>query len=207
MLSDPDKRRNYNQFGDEDSSSRGFHFNFDDFFKGFNDHFRQHHQRHHEQHGQDFTEHFRQHNHHRQQQQNTFRFESGPSFDFDSLFDDEDEDIFSTFHFGSQGPRGAADANAKVRRGGTFFEFDDFFDDEDFYYDDDPFEDGFFDDHDAFSFHDHLRHHQPNQGQQQHNFQNLHSFGQSHHSGELEGQGGGCAWCAWWWCMCMHFCL
>lgn len=93
VLSDTDKRRRYDQFGEEgeqmNGNGNGHDFNFDDFFKGFDDAFKTHHDRHHQQH-----------------QENHFKFHFGGNgnghraqfFNFDDLFDDaEDDDDF--FHF------------------------------------------------------------------------------------------------------------
>lgn len=99
VLSDPDKRRHYDQFGEEGEqmgggggNGHGFDFNFDDFFKGFDDAFKTHHDRHH------------------QHQQNHFKFHFGGNgnghraqfFNFDDLFDDDDDDddFFSFDPFG-----------------------------------------------------------------------------------------------------------
>ncbi|CAG2179251.1 unnamed protein product, partial [Oppiella nova] len=54
VLSDADKRRRYDQLGDDDDSLRsggGQHFNFNDFFKDFDQHFNyhSHHDSHHQQ--------------------------------------------------------------------------------------------------------------------------------------------------------------
>ncbi|KAJ8301379.1 hypothetical protein KUTeg_020366, partial [Tegillarca granosa] len=83
VLSDPKKRKNYDQFGDTGDQAGGgggqgfdnFHFNFNDFFKGFDDAFHAHKDRHH-QHQQHFN----------------FGDNGGSFFNFDDLFDDEDED-------------------------------------------------------------------------------------------------------------------
>ncbi|XP_076468793.1 dnaJ homolog subfamily B member 9-like isoform X2 [Babylonia areolata] len=98
VLSDPEKRKNYDQFGDESSQGQTFqsNFNFDDFFKDFDDHFRQHNQRH------------QQHHHHHH---NTFKFGGsggggGGFFNFDDLFADAEDDFFSSFHFHNPGSRG-----------------------------------------------------------------------------------------------------
>ena len=92
VLSDQDKRRHYDQFGEEGEqmggggNGHGFDFNFDDFFKGFDDAFKTHHDRH---------------------QQNHFKFHFGGNgnghraqfFNFDDLFDDDDDDDDDIFSF------------------------------------------------------------------------------------------------------------
>ena len=184
VLSDKEKRKHYDQFGEEEGRDQGFQssFNFNEFFQGFDEHFR--HQRQH--HGDPF------HHHH----QNTFRFSGGNFFNFDDLFDDVEEDIFSGFHFNGHGARGAANANAKVNRGGMHFDFGNFFDD--------PFqeEEDMFGGHYKYSrdANQHFQHHQHHHQHQHHNghHQNIHSFSQSHNSGELV-RGGGQSWFLWWW--------
>lgn len=115
VLSDPEKRRRYDQFGEEgeqmngNGNGQGFHFNFDDFFKGFDDAFKSHHDRHHQHHQNQFKFHFGGGgNGHRAQ-----------FFNFDDLFDDADDDDFFTFD-----PFGDAEAHS--------FSFG-FGDDEDFF--------------------------------------------------------------------------
>lgn len=97
VLSDPDKRRRYDQFGEDGDqmngggNGQGFNFNFDDFFKGFDNAFKTHHDRHHKQH-----------------QENHFKFHFGGNgngqraqfFNFDDLFDDDDDDFFHFNPFG-----------------------------------------------------------------------------------------------------------
>ena len=88
VLSDAEKRRRYDQFGDEEGSGFGAgsaqHFDFNEFFKDFDSHFsfhKSHGQQHNEQH---FTNHFHSH------QKSHF------AFNFDDLFDG-----FDTEEFGS----------------------------------------------------------------------------------------------------------
>lgn len=86
VLSDSDKRRRYDQFGDEEGSGFGGnaqHFDFNEFFKDFDSHFKfhSHGQKHNDQH---FSNHFHSH------QKSHF------GFNFDDLFDG-----FDTHEFGS----------------------------------------------------------------------------------------------------------
>lgn len=101
VLSDPEKRKRYDQFGDDGETPSGaggggggFDFNFDDFFKGFDEAFHAHSDPNH------------QHNHFK------FHFGGGGNgqkaqfFNFDDLFEDSDDsdilgfDPFSNINFG-----------------------------------------------------------------------------------------------------------
>lgn len=105
VLSDADKRRHYDQFGDDSDQpsggggAGGFDFNFNDFFRGFDEAFKAHNDHH--------------HHHHQQHQQNHFQFHFGGGknqfFNFDDLFEDEDDgsyfgfdpfENFASFDFG-----------------------------------------------------------------------------------------------------------
>ncbi|KAK7102292.1 dnaJ homolog subfamily B member 9-like isoform X2 [Littorina saxatilis] len=117
VLSDKEKRKQYDMFGAEGpqgNAGRGgpqggphfqSNFNFDEFFKGFDEHF-QHHRQHHQH----------QQHHHHQHQQNRFKFSNGGFFNFDDLFADADDDFFGGAHFRGHGARAGAQAN--VKRGG-----------------------------------------------------------------------------------------
>lgn len=95
ILSDAEKRRRYDQFGDDGEQNgggggsgggQGFNFNFDDFFKGFDEAFKTHHNQH--------------HHHHNQAHQNGFKFHFGGGQNahfFDDLFDDDDDSDFFNF--------------------------------------------------------------------------------------------------------------
>ncbi|KAL4226897.1 DnaJ subfamily B member 9 [Mactra antiquata] len=91
ILSDPEKRRRYDQFGDDGENNGGngggggFDFNFNDFFKGFDDAFKTHQQHHHHQHQQ------------AHQNAQHFHFSGGDFFNFDDLFDDDDDSDFFSF--------------------------------------------------------------------------------------------------------------
>lgn len=96
VLSDKEKRKRYDQFGDEEgngfSSGGGQqNFNFNEFFKNFDSHFQfhtsgggQHHNHHNQQH---FNEHFRSHS-------NSHGSHFG--FNFDDLFSDFDSEEFGS---------------------------------------------------------------------------------------------------------------
>ncbi|XP_061187456.1 dnaJ homolog subfamily B member 9-like isoform X2 [Saccostrea echinata] len=95
-LSDPDKRKKYDQFGDEAENLHGgggggqpFTFNMNDFFRGFDEAFNAHQEGHH-RHQEGFKFHFGGNG----GQQNT-RF-----FNFDDLFEDDDDDDGDFFSFG-----------------------------------------------------------------------------------------------------------
>ncbi|KAL8602513.1 hypothetical protein ACOMHN_065385 [Nucella lapillus] len=175
VLSDKEKRKNYDQFGDESTQGQAFHsnFNFDDFFKGFDDHFRRHNQHHHQHHHQHHQQH--QHHHH------NAKFGGGNGFfNFDDLFDDADDEIFTSFHFNGQGSGG------NLHRGNNIhFSFGDFFDDDDD--DDDVFEEEMFGDpykytqgaNQQFQGH-HGQGQRPNHHQ---HHQHVHTFGQADNSG------------------------
>ncbi|XP_054164166.1 dnaJ homolog subfamily B member 9-like [Oppia nitens] len=97
VLSDADKRRRYDKFGDEDGSqfgNSGQQFNFNDFFKDFDQHFHSHSYGHHN------DQHFNDHFAHHQQSHSHSHF----GFNFDDLFDDFDSDEFGSFgnFFGHQ---------------------------------------------------------------------------------------------------------
>lgn len=100
VLSDPDKRKRYDRFGDESESGGFAHhsdFDFHDFFKGFDDAYKfQFHQNkeHHENH---FNSHFQNHFHHNDFSSQGSRF----SFNFNDLFNDMDKDEFGSFGFDS----------------------------------------------------------------------------------------------------------
>ena len=107
ILGDPEKRKRYDQFGDEGDNNgggngngfHGFNFNMDDFFKGFDSAFNAHKQGHHEH-------------------QQGFRFSFGGNgggsfFNFDDLFGDEDEE-YENGHDGF------------MEEGDSFFGFDPF---------------------------------------------------------------------------------
>lgn len=95
VLSDPDKRRRYDQFGDDSEQpgggGGGFNFNFDDFFKGFDEAFRSHKSHHDHMHNQAHQDGFK------------FHFGGGNGgqraqfFNFDDLFEDDEGDDGSDF--------------------------------------------------------------------------------------------------------------
>ncbi|KAH3816830.1 dnaJ homolog subfamily B member 9-like [Dreissena polymorpha] len=109
VLSDPEKRRQYDTFGDNSGQQGGsgggqgggFNFNFNDFFKGFDEAFkaRHDHPNQHQQHHQNHNQHFQ------------FHFGGNNGFNFDDLFDDDDDDFFNmdpfqnfdAFNFGFNG--------------------------------------------------------------------------------------------------------
>ena len=126
MLSDPDKRRAYDQTGNTNFESghgggdQHFHqgdFNFNDFFKNFDEAFKNHqnfHQQHHEQ------AHWKAHHEH-------MRNSGGFHFNFDDLFDDDDG--FGDFGAGFGGFGGfpsfggfEADSDDLGHFGGSFFQ-------------------------------------------------------------------------------------
>lgn len=95
VLSDPEKRKRYDQFGDTGDGDSGhggggfgthFDFDFNDFFKGFDHAFKDHKQGHHNHDGFTFT--FGQ---------------DGGSFNFGDLFDDDDNDDDDFFSFNGFG--------------------------------------------------------------------------------------------------------
>ncbi|XP_041348272.1 dnaJ homolog subfamily B member 9-like [Gigantopelta aegis] len=91
ILSDKEKRNQYDQFGEEGANGHGFHghegfkFNFDDFFQNFDSAFKNHH--------------FRSQHH---GGNNGFKFQFGGSrggaFNFNDLFGDVEEDDFFGFN-------------------------------------------------------------------------------------------------------------
>lgn len=108
-LSDPEKRKRYDQFGDESDKPQGgggghgqpFTFNMNDFFQGFDEAFNAH-----------------QHGHHQHQEGFTFHFGGNGNgnkgntrfFNFDDLFEDDDDDDGDFFSFGGS-PFGSHDMN------------------------------------------------------------------------------------------------
>ncbi|XP_045164176.1 dnaJ homolog subfamily B member 9-like [Mercenaria mercenaria] len=155
VLSDPEKRRRYDQFGDDGEQNGGggggggFNFNFDDFFKGFDEAFRSH-KTHHD------------HSHH-QAHQNGFKFHFGGGndgqhaqfFNFDDLFEDDDDN-------------------------GDFFNFDPFSNlDLNFGFGDDNEDDDFF----GHQVHNHYdREHNSHHAQHMHNHaRHMNGFGGHHH--------------------------
>lgn len=150
VLSDPEKRRRYDQFGDDGEQGGGggggggFNFNFDDFFKGFDEAFRSHKSHH------DHT--------HNQAHQNGFKFHFGGGnggqhaqfFNFDDLFDDEGSDD-----------------------GGDFFNFDPFSNLFDF-----GDEDDFFGNH-VHNHYD-RQHNDPHAQHMNHHARHMHQFGGNH---------------------------
>ncbi|VDH94058.1 DnaJ homolog subfamily B member 9 [Mytilus galloprovincialis] len=100
VLSDTDKRKNYDRFGDTEdghpgqggNGGYGFDFDFNDFFKGFDHAFKDHKQHEQGHHNADDHESF------------TFHFgQNGGSFNFGDLFEDDDDsnnDDDSIFKFG-----------------------------------------------------------------------------------------------------------
>lgn len=108
VLSDKEKRKRYDRFGDEESSSSGFesgsgqHFNFNEFFRDFDEAFsfhqhqhqgyddnRRHNHNHNENHnGNHYNNHFRAH---RQSHGHQF------GFNFDDLFDGMENEEFGSF--------------------------------------------------------------------------------------------------------------
>ncbi|XP_071081981.1 dnaJ homolog subfamily B member 9-like isoform X1 [Haliotis cracherodii] len=97
-LSDEKKRKNYDMFGETGDGPNGgngghgrggFNFNFDEFFKNFDEAFKAHQGAHHHHHQQ-------QHQHHHQKAHGGF---GGGFFNFDDFFDD-DEDMFGFNTFG-----------------------------------------------------------------------------------------------------------
>ncbi|KAK3101617.1 hypothetical protein FSP39_004899 [Pinctada imbricata] len=168
VLGDPDKRKRYDQFGDEEDgqgggghgfSGEGFSFNFDDFFKGFDNAFNAHKQGH--------------HNH-----EQGFRFNfgggNGGFFNFDDLFGDDEDDDFDN-------------GNVFMDHGDSVFGFDPFGDHEDhtvsFGFDD---EDDFFGHagHNHYDrAHNHHRHAHHTHHKQTHDFHhNLHRHGNNVHN-------------------------
>ena len=100
VLSDKDKRKQYDRFGESafthggQNNANDFDFNFNDFFKGFDSAFNAH------KHGERFS-HGNRHN-------SGFHFDFGGLFDdvdsmfgddFDSMFGDDDDDMFQQFSF------------------------------------------------------------------------------------------------------------
>ncbi|XP_046553059.1 dnaJ homolog subfamily B member 9-like isoform X1 [Haliotis rubra] len=94
-LSDEEKRKKYDMFGETGEETNGgpgrgggFNFNFDEFFKNFDEAFKAHQGAHH-----------RHHHHHQQQHQKAHGGFGGSFFNFDDFFDD-DEDMFGFNTFG-----------------------------------------------------------------------------------------------------------
>ncbi|PVD24366.1 hypothetical protein C0Q70_14847 [Pomacea canaliculata] len=97
VLSDKEKRRKYDAFGHEgDGPQQGqqeFKFNFDDFFKGFDDAFHHFHD-HRSGHRQGSAQHQGGHDHFQ------FNFGGNKFFNFQDLFDDDD-DMGNLFNHGN----------------------------------------------------------------------------------------------------------
>ncbi|XP_022300571.2 dnaJ homolog subfamily B member 9-like isoform X2 [Crassostrea virginica] len=117
-LSDPEKRKRYDQFGDTSDQPQGqggggggqpFTFNMNDFFQGFDEAFNAH-----------------QHGHHQHREGFTFHFGGGNSnqgnnrfFNFDDLFEDDDDDDSGDFF--SFSPFGHQDMGFQYDDGDDFF--------------------------------------------------------------------------------------
>jgi len=116
ILSDPDKRKVYDQTGNQNDqhfgqgNGDGHHqdFNFNEFFKHFDEAFKnhqdQHHKQHHEAHWKAHREAVNKNNH-------------GFKFSFDDLFNDED--IFAKLDGFGTGFEGMVDLN--MESGSSFF--------------------------------------------------------------------------------------
>ena len=91
VLSDKDKRKRYDQFGDEEgsgfSSGGDQHFNFNEFFKNFDNHFQFHTSGEGHHNKEHFQQHFRSHSH---------SHGSHFGFNFDDLFSDFDSEEFGS---------------------------------------------------------------------------------------------------------------
>jgi DnaJ-class molecular chaperone len=117
VLSDPEKRKAYDSTGNENYDSSGHHshhhhkqdFNYNEFFKEFDEAMKAHHARHNAAHARAHAEHMRRH---AEQVKN-----AGFSFDglFDDIFNIEDEG------FGAGGGEGGSDLHT-FGNGESFFE-------------------------------------------------------------------------------------
>lgn len=174
VLSDRDKRKQYDLYGDENEQAQqgqdfNGNFNFNDFFKNFDDAFRQHQRHKHYPHAH-HNFHHAHHNFHHAHNKFYQGYGAGPGgfFNFDDLFDDAGDDFFDNFHF--SGNRG----------GGMLFDFGgDFFAD-------DLFGDDMFGKHSKYSksanqhIHQHHSHHTAEHGSFR---QHSQSFGHSPDTG------------------------
>ncbi|CAF0712902.1 unnamed protein product [Brachionus calyciflorus] len=99
VLSDPDKRKTYDQQGDTNFNGQQFDssgFDFHEFFKGFDEAMRNHHEQHHQQH----------HHFHEKAHREHMKAHHGFMFDFDDLFSDS-FDLFGNHDmFGGGGDDG-----------------------------------------------------------------------------------------------------
>lgn len=166
VLSDKEKRRKYDTFGEDGEQSQDGHrdfknFNFDEFFKNFDDAFKYHKGHHYQQHSTDHQ--FHSHGPHR-----PFKFtfgNDGRFFNFDDLFDDADSDFFHDFSFKNNGHRG-------MHREFHNHMFNDFMDGDLLRH------------HNKYSRNmNNFFHHEPQSVHS--NYQNFHSFGHSHNGGEI----------------------
>lgn len=113
ILSDPEKRRRFDQFGYEDEANHGgggsygggqqFHFNMHDFFKNFDDAFHHQAKGHHDHH------HHQQHHH------------SFGGFNFDDIFEGMDSDEFDFFNHPHGSPFGGVEDFAHTFGDGNSF--------------------------------------------------------------------------------------
>jgi len=129
VLSDKEKRKRYDQFGDEEekggfgSGSQHFDFNFNDFFRDFDQAFNFHQQHQHSGHGfhhgfhdnedhnhNHYNDHFRAHSRSQNSHHSGHRF----GFNFDDLFDDMEKEEFGSFSdfFGHQSADTFGDGNS-----------------------------------------------------------------------------------------------
>ncbi|KAL3853186.1 hypothetical protein ACJMK2_016751 [Sinanodonta woodiana] len=161
VLSDKDKRRHYDQFGEDGSGGgnngggggggfSGFNFNFDDFFRNFDDAFA----------------------HHRNPKADHFKFHFGGNgnghksnfFNFEDFFSDMDEDDISGGGFGFESELFGENLFAGHHN--------------------------HYDEAHQQHMHNHMRNHHNNQQRHMHHFQNAHGGQQFHTHTSAHSQGG-----------------
>jgi len=136
VLSDKEKRKSYDQFGDEEENGRfsgsgnGPHFDFNEFFRDFDQAFNHHqqHQQHHGFHHGFNRNHDHDHDHDHNHYNDHFRAHSQShsrhhfNFNFDDLFDDMEREEFGSFgnFFGHQSADTFGDGNSFF--GGNHFQ-------------------------------------------------------------------------------------